>query len=221
MRKARLAYKLSLLGVFGALYVLFYLWPNFLPLFAPTYLPLLEVDRAVPFLPWTFSIYLSDYVLFTVVFFLVTDLDEWNTFARMGFMTLILCGAFFLFFPTTYPRPTYPAVDNAFISFLMMLVSTSDTPNNCFPSMHVAMTSVATWNLRHRSRGVFVCFLLWSLAIFVSTLTTKQHYFVDIAGGVCAVAVVALIESFGVARGWWGQRTGQSVEKSFTLRRSP
>lgn len=202
MTKASWRYKFTLLCLYMVAYGVFYLWPNFSPIFAPTQLPLLDIDRAMPFVPWTFLIYLSDYLLFTVAFVLLVEIEEWNAFVRVAFATLAVCGCFFLFYPTTYPRPNYPAVTNPIVAFAMNLIATADTPNNCFPSMHVAMTSVVAWSFRKRSRPLFAFLLLWSVAIFYSTLTTKQHYFMDIIGGLSVVAVLAVLDGYCMARGW-------------------
>ncbi len=193
--------KLTLLFLYAIAYGVFYIWPNFRPPFPPTQLPLLDIDRSMPLIPWTFVVYLSDYLLFTAAFFILEEREEWYAFVRMAFATLIVCGIFFIFFPTTYPRPPYPPVDNPIVLFCMNLIGAADTPNNCFPSMHVAMTSVVAWNVRRKSRGCFVFFLVWTAAIILSTLTTKQHYFMDIVGGLSVVAILALLDSFLVARG--------------------
>jgi membrane-associated phospholipid phosphatase len=216
MRRPSWGYKLTLLCLFAAGYAVWYVWPNFRPLFPPTFLPLFWVDRTVPFLPWTFTIYLSDYLLFVAIFFLIDDLDEWNSFARMAFGTLILCGTVFLFYPTTYPRPEYPVVENPIVAFLMGLIADGDTPNNCFPSMHVAMTSMGTWTLRKKHPGIVLFFALWTAAIIFSTLTTKQHYLLDIIGGLTVVVIIAWLDSLFVAGGW----KNHALAKAFATRRT-
>jgi membrane-associated phospholipid phosphatase len=37
-------------------------------------------------------------------------------------------------------------------------------------------------------------FWLWTLTIYVSTLTTKQHYFLDILGGLAVMLIIASLE---------------------------
>lgn len=194
MKTVTWKYKLFMLGLFSLSYLVFYIYPNFHPSFHPFYLPLLEIDYAVPFLPWTFIVYLSDYLLIATVIAMISEKARFKSFSRACFFTLIMCGTFFLFFPTRYPRPEYPAVENAIVAFFMGLVGNYDTPNNCFPSMHVAITGSAAWCLRHRGPKIFIPYSLWAIAIFATTMTTKQHYFVDILGGVAVTATVALIE---------------------------
>jgi len=187
-------YKLALFALFAAFYWVFYIYPNFHPKWPPQPLPLLWIDYAVPLIPWTFLIYISDYLLFASVLFLLTDLESFNSYARMVFATLMICGIFFIFLPTTYPRPPYPHSDSAIVSMVMNLISTADTPNNCFPSMHVAQTGIATWAVRRLGWKTFSSFGFWAVAIFISTLTTKQHYFVDILGGLSVMITVASLE---------------------------
>lgn len=186
-----LKYKVCLFLAFVALYVVLYVLPNFAPLFPPRQLPLLWIDRATPFLPWTFVVYLSDYVLAFTVILSLRQWDEFHRFVRMAFTVLILSGLFFTFFPTTYPRPVYPTDQPFFIQLLMGLVRGADTPNNCFPSMHVAITSACAFSMVVRGPRVSAFYWIWSALIFASTLTTKQHYFADIVGGLC-VALSAL-----------------------------
>lgn len=194
MARASLTFKFCLLVVYLVAYLIFYSWPNFYPIFTPRFLPLLGIDRAVPFVPWTFAVYLSDYVLIAVVILLLPELDRFLRFARMVFGVLILSGFVFLFFPTIYPRPEYPADPGMLIKFFMNIVCSLDQATNCFPSHHVAATSVAAWNMRHKGPRVTALFFFWALLIFASTLTTKQHYFVDILGGVIVASVVIYLE---------------------------
>ncbi len=187
-------YKLLLLTLFCALYYFFYIYPNLHPLTPPRLLPLSPIDRAAPFFPWTFWVYLSEYVLVAVAMTILKDWDEFNSWARMNFGALFICGAFFLFYPTTYPRPVYPDENNVLVAFAMNLVANVDTPNNCFPSLHVAITAISAWFFRLYGRKHFALFALWGLAILLSTLTTKQHYFIDVLGGLCVTGLVAYLE---------------------------
>lgn len=187
-------YKVLLVLGFAAAYMILYVLPNFHPLFPPRHLPLLAIDRAVPFLPWTFIIYLSDYLLALTVILWIDSHDRFHSLARVAFTVLVLSGICFIFFPTTYPRPVYPTDEPWLVQFFMNLVGGADTPNNCFPSMHVALTGACTYGIRNCTNKVRFTYFVWSLLIFGSTLTTKQHYFVDILGGIVVAAVAILLE---------------------------
>lgn len=187
-------YKLTSLGLFTIGYGVFYLFPNLSPISAPRYLPLLAIDRMTPFLPWTFLFYTSDYLLIPLGLFVLNDRERFDAYLRMAFGVLICCGLFFLFFPTAYPRPPYPQVDNIVIAGMMKFVMAADSPGNCFPSMHVALTGVSVWALRSFGRRISMVLWIWTAAIYASTLTTKQHYFLDILGGIAVMVAIAVVE---------------------------
>lgn len=193
MEKVSANQKLAYLLLYSAAYSFFYLLPNFRPFSPPNLLPMTTLDLAIPFLPWTFLIYLSDYLLISYVIVALKDSHSFFSFSRMAFLTLSLCGIFFIFFPTTYPRPPYPANEAWPVDMLLKLMASADTPNNCFPSMHVACTAMATWAMRNQGRRTYTLLWLWGCAIFISTLTTKQHYVIDIVGGLAVTFAVATI----------------------------
>lgn len=196
MPKASSSYKLTLFFGFAVAYGFLYLLPNVRPVSEPLLLPLLWPDQAIPLIPWTFWIYLSDYLLVFLVIAKLDDKAQFDSYARMTFATLFFCGLFFLGMPTTYPRPLVPPLDNAFVEFAVRLVHAADSPHNCFPSMHVALTGIAAWAARGFQGRWRWLLVPWGLAIYVSTLTTKQHYLVDIAGGVAVAAIVATLETW-------------------------
>ncbi|MFM8270055.1 MAG: phosphatase PAP2 family protein [Pseudomonadota bacterium] len=195
-----LSYRLGILALFMAAYSVLYVIPNFFLTTAPQELPLLWIDQAIPLIPWTFLIYTSDYFVFVFALFLLSERHKFNSFTRMMFGVLCVCGAFFYGFPTTYPRPEYPAETNWLVGSLMQFISVADSPRNCFPSMHVGLTAVATWSLRHLGLRTLFFFSVWSFAIFVSTLTTKQHYILDILGGLAVMGFIVFLENFIFSR---------------------
>jgi hypothetical protein len=189
------AYRLGIFALFMSAYGILYVIPNFFLSVPPQELPLLWIDEAIPLIPWTFLVYTSDYFVFVLAIFLLSEKERFDSFTRMMFGVLFVCGAFFYGFPTTYPRPDYPAEAHWLLGAVMRFVASADSPRNCFPSMHVGLTAVATWSLRHFGLRTVTAFSLWSLAIFASTLTTKQHYFLDIVGGLFVMGFIALLEN--------------------------
>lgn len=180
-------------SLFVVTHALLYEYPNAHPASAPMEMPLLYVDRAMPILPWTFLVYVSDYLIGIIALILVRDPEDFQEFVRTAFFTLVICGIIFFFCPTIYPRPEYPQSSIWLFEYTMHLVRTLDSPTNCFPSLHVALTSVCAWALRKQGKLVSGVAIVWSAAIFVSTLTTKQHYLLDVVGGsAIAFSVIAL-----------------------------
>ena len=105
-----------------------------------------------------------------------------------AFALLFTALAFFLAWPLAYPRELYPTT-NAGIAFFRQL----DLTGNTFPSLHVAMSFFLTgcYSFFEESRTRRAFFWVWSVLITASVLTTKQHYVIDIIGGV-SLAVVYL-----------------------------
>jgi len=188
------AEKFKIFLIFAVGYAVFYIFPNFYATWQPAQIPLSRLDKIVPFVPWTFLIYTSDYFLIASAILMISEKKSFNSFGRMMFLALFICGLFFLFLPTTYPRPAYPLVDSFLIQVSMDLVYLADSPNNCFPSMHVALTTISAWCLRRRQFWLSMTYAAWTFAVIVSTMTTKQHYFVDILGGLSVVCAVIMIE---------------------------
>jgi len=181
-------------ALFAPAFWLFYFLPNAYPLRDPAFLSLLGIDKQTPFVAWTFWIYTSDYLMGTIVVFLLKRRDHLDSYLHTCLGVVFLCGAVFFVFPTIYPRPEYPEINNLLLYFPMYFVGKVDQPTNCFPSMHVALTCVFAWGARHLGKRAHIFFWIWAVAIFISTLTTKQHYFVDILGGLVVAAIVIFLD---------------------------
>lgn len=155
----------------------------------PRYLPLTFIDQMTSFLPWTFVIYASDYIFIFFVIWKLKDEQSLSLACYASLLTLSLTFLIFLLFPTTYPRPNLPesALWAAIFSAFYMI----DAPTNCLPSLHVSLTVLGAWLLSDFRGWKRMAIYLWALAICYSTLTTKQHYAVDILGGL-AVAFFSI-----------------------------
>ncbi len=169
---------------FGAVFV--YVWilyfvTNQQRVVPAHFLPLTAVDDATPFLPWTGWIYAT--VFFMPLFVCVavrTDEDVRALVFSFGGMTT-LDALIFIAHPTVYPRPAMESTSWAGLP--LALVRFCDTPRNCCPSQHVAVAFLTAFFLRRLSKSWGPAFLLLAIAIAVSTLTTKQHYFWDVLAG--------------------------------------
>jgi membrane-associated phospholipid phosphatase len=154
-----------------------------------TVLPLTTLDLAIPFLPWTVWIYGSGTKAAFLGWMMVPD-------ARAGrrlFWTLAICaataGLVFIFWPTTYPRDLYPLPIGTGASLAELAdLRDTDSPSNCLPSLHVALAwglalNWAGWLRGGRFPKAAALPILWAVAVSVGTLTTKQHYVVDVPAG--------------------------------------
>jgi len=146
-------------------------------------------DLQIPEWPASVGIYLTQFVL--LPFALMTEADDGlrsRTFYAMIASTLVSY-LLFLIWPTTVGQPV--STGDSWVSGVWSWLYRFDVPGNCFPSLHVALASVACWQLARRGWFWRTIAPLWWLAISVSTLTTRQHRLIDVAGGI-AVAVLAL-----------------------------
>ncbi len=154
---------------------------------APRFDLSLPVDDAVPFLPWTIAVYLSLYAMVLLAAVVSSGAAYVELFAAV-LLANALCYAGFVLFTAHYPRPALASIAPPWRAAFAMIFA-RDLPGNTFPSIHVATPVVVALQRRaHGPRGA--AWLAWAALIAVSTVTVKQHFLVDIAGGV-AVALVA------------------------------
>ncbi len=151
----------------------------------PSVLSFSLVDRAVPFLPWTFWIYASVYLIYFASAALQRDANAFNKFLYGYVLAYASSALFFICVPTTFPRELFPLPQEAatFSEATLQWFRGIDRPTNCLPSMHVASAVMSTLVFYRRRPFVFMIFCAWAVCISVTTLTTKQHFFVDVVAG--------------------------------------
>lgn len=164
---------------------LMYHFTNYYPYFTPKELHLFPIDHAVPFIPWTVLIYVSEYFFFTLVYLICRDMENLNKYIYSFFTTQALSCLVFFFWPTVYPRELFPIPmgTHPFVDGVWMWLRSIDAPTNCFPSLHVSTVYLSTFIFLDEQKKKFPFFFTWGTLIALSTLTTKQHYFVDIIAG--------------------------------------
>ncbi len=187
---------LSCLGIFA----FFYVYGKAAAVPHPQLLPLTWLDQATPLLPWTVLIYLSDYLYILLLIALFRRKDLYSKACYGVLFGVLISVSIFHIYPTTYPRMT-EAIEQPW-GWLFAFLHGFDAPSNCLPSLHVSNTLTPTWYLvqQDEKRPKFHSLLwLWSIAICLSTVTTKQHYAVDILGGVCvSLLSIGLVRLMGV-----------------------
>ncbi len=169
----------GLLGIIA--FLVFYMTPNHLIFFTPMYLELWPFEQQIPFMDWTIWFYISDYIFIAVVFILLQDKENMNKvfYAQIGMLMFAMLIFFLL--PTAYPRPDikYEGING----LMLTILHSADTPGNACPSIHVGMTFLGGFGFIKEKRYLLPVFMLWALLISISTLTVKQHYFVDVLAG--------------------------------------
>ncbi len=173
--------------------------------FFPTHtLPALSIDRDIPFLVWT----VIPYFLLIGGMYLPVFLRSREVLreALLALTVAVLVNyTIFLFFPTVIERPPVPAGDGLADVLYRWLIGV-DSPANCFPSGHITVPAIGCWYIaRQRLRWRWAIAILYSL-LALSVLTTKQHYAVDIIGGL----LTATLGIWTAAR-WRAVRAGRGA----------
>ena len=176
-RKSRWAH----LFVGGAATLILYQVSDRVHLFQPQLLPFTRVDAAMPFWPWTIWIYFTEYAFFVYAYFFMRDLKLVTRYYYAYMTILLVSEAVFVFYPVTFPRGDYPAVgDSIHVAAMNFMRTYMDAPANCLPSLHVSscyISSLCFWQ-ENRLKSILLCG--WSTLVAFATMTTKQHYFVDV-----------------------------------------
>ncbi len=167
-------------------------------------------DDQIPLLTWTVLIYNTWAPTMVVLLFYYFFRNR--TMMRRYFWTMqvgqIMAWATFPLFQTIIPRP-YDEVFAGTDIFSKMLTITYKNDNHfCgFPSIHViqcTLTIIFIWMLKEAPRWLKVLVTIYFLAIAATTVTTKQHVFLDIPGGF-VYALVAFPLAIPLAR-WYEKR---------------
>ena len=160
---------------------------------APTVLRETALDRWLPFNPAAIWAYLLFFVLIPYAYAVVRS-DRLRPLQHAMQLSALLCGAVFLAWPTTL---VYPPVAGQGASLAMLrLLLVADTPYNCLPSLHGALTLLCMAALTERQRPWHTA-AVWMLGagICVSVVVLRRHLSGDLAAGL-AVAAGSL---YGVA----------------------
>lgn len=151
-----------------------------------------SLDQKVPFVKEWIVIYIGCYIFWIVNYILIAreGKEKCYRFATADIMSRLICGVFFIAMPTTNVRPVVLGSD--IYSDLMRYIYTVDPATNLFPSIHCMVSWFCFIGIRKSEKisrwyKVFSCVM--ALVICASTQFTKQHYMIDIAGGILIAEV--------------------------------
>jgi membrane-associated phospholipid phosphatase len=135
----------------------------------------------MPFLPWTVWVYFTEYIIFLCAYFGLKDNENVMRYFYTYMIVFVISIFCFIVFPVTFPRQMFSdsgaEVSDHALYFLRIYM---DNPKNCLPSLHVSTCFVSAFCFWRESKWKTAFFTLWALAVAISTMTTKQHYFVDV-----------------------------------------
>ena len=169
-------------------------------------------------MPWTIIIYFGCYLFWAVNYVLCVRLDRrsaWQ-FLSADFLAKLVCLACFLILPTTNTRPeiTGSSIWDVVMRFLYQV----DAADNLFPSIHCLTSWFCYIGIRGRREvskwyRVFSC--LFALAVFISTLTTKQHVIIDVIAGAALAEVAYRVAGCTGFDSYYGRIAGKVNRRIF------
>lgn len=181
---AKLEQRNVLALISGGVFLILYFLTGTFHIGQAGHFPLMELEKSIPLVPWTIWIYV---VTYPFIFWMVFEVESEELFNKCFYAYYLLLGismAVFVFYPVSYPRELYPlGLYDDLSHRVFNFVRNLDAPTNCFPSLHVASSYLFGFFLWHQSKKSSVICLLMATLISWSTLTTKQHYIVDVISG--------------------------------------
>ena len=159
----------------------------------PHYQPSISLDRSMPLTPGWIGIYASLYFCaFLLPLIVVRSRELFRQALKAYLFVMLVSYVGFVLYPTVAPHNGKIAVDG-FAAWSLQLFYDLDQPYGCFPSLHVAFSFVGALACYRMHRGVGIAAAGWAALIGISTVYTKQHFFVDaVAGALAGVAAYAI-----------------------------
>ncbi len=130
-----------------------------------------------PFLLW-----------FSVLYFIITDEKKsMKTFAYSLVIIYAIALPFYLFVPITNVYQYYgtPSALNMVIPNVEHFFYTTTTTNNCFPSLHVAMSLLLAATVARTKNKRFIFFTYFcAICVICSVIYLAVHWITDVIGGI-------------------------------------
>lgn len=162
-----------------------YMLPNKIMLRAPVAVRDTPVDDFINLSAnWVWA-YVS-YYIYIFGTFLALQTDRFKKVLILAYATAGLASTFIFFsFPTMILRDeNYPLSHVTGLSeWALQFIRSSDRSVNCMPSMHVALSLIATLTICMEQKKWRPLAIVWFTLIAYSTMATKQHYFYDVVSG--------------------------------------
>lgn len=160
----------------------------------------LPIDYRIPVVPWTVFIYHSWYpiLILSVALMGIFDKPAYRHFMIAYVIGCLACYLIHIFFQNEVPR-SGELVGNGLAQKLLRQTRIVNKPYNGFPSIHIFACTMTILAVQTSSLPAGFKVFIWisQLAIAISTLTTRQHVVLDVAGG-SIMAILAWIVTAGI-----------------------
>ena len=154
------------------------------------------IDTKIPFVPAFFIPYCIWYLMIFIIpyYLYCKDKDKFIKYTMAYILCSMIGNIVFISYPSTVARPIITGTD--IFSLIAKFIYWIDTPTNCFPSLHCAISMLFILYICESKNTniitkISVCII--SILIMLSTLFTKQHVVVDFISGDILALIVYLI----------------------------
>jgi membrane-associated phospholipid phosphatase len=149
------------------------------------------IDHLISFNPHSIWLYMSFFLIIPTAY-LGCSIQRIIWLRAAMQLSALSAGAIFLAWPTTLTYPPNPG--SSLSSILLAALTRIDSAQNCFPSLHMALTVLAIWALHDAQRPVKnAMFWLWGLAIAFSIVQLRRHLFIDLLAGTTLGLTIGLL----------------------------
>jgi len=155
------------------------------------------IDNLIPYVGWTWIFYVLAYLYFSVwASTIISRLSEvkFNQALNTYILMMITGCLIQIIFPATAPWPQNQ------ISFQRVMHEAVMLPYACLPSMHVALTVLTALLAFSAFESALIRTLstIFGVFIIISTITIKEHFFLDALTGFVLGAVYYLVWKMGI-----------------------
>ncbi|MFA5770218.1 MAG: phosphatase PAP2 family protein [Patescibacteria group bacterium] len=153
----------------------------------------IKFDDRIPFIPVFIIPYIGYFFYVAATIIYLWNTKYINSFFVTYIISYILAGLFWYFVPNGVKRPKITSKD--IFSRLTTFIYKYDDDTNGFPSAHVLASLTCSYFLTFAFPQQII--FIWSMnfLICISTIFVKQHYVLDIFGGIIFFFVSILLGS--------------------------
>jgi membrane-associated phospholipid phosphatase len=151
-------------------------------------------DAGVPFVAWMLVPYMSSVPLLVLAFLVVPDRQALRALSQRCLLATAIGTLVFALWPLRMGAER-PLSDSLLLDFLGDSLRQLDAPYNQWPSLHVAYCVILWPALSARLSSVYsrMALAAWLVLVAASTVFTRQHYLLDIAGGAALGALACWV----------------------------
>ncbi|MBL6666123.1 MAG: phosphatase PAP2 family protein [Flavobacteriaceae bacterium] len=189
-------------------------WDQYLLGFQPAiYLESFITPELTDFMYFSYSSFLIYIIMFTMYLYVRKNHTAFRETLVSVILTFYIGYIGYVIFPAVGPKFTMShlfetSLSGSFItdrlSFLMNYEISEYTRRDCFPSLHNGVIFlILLFAFKHQKRYAFL-FLPFAIALFISTLYLRYHYFVDMIVGFLLAIIVFYLGP--LLNNWWEKK---------------